>query len=322
MDKQGFRKLLQTRNMDEAQIIASIAIAERFEQYLFNITACAENAWAFSKILIGEGVNTRENYIALARYCLFIKNNAMYVAILELVDGGEVGDNLYSKIGTTFGKEIRDEALAGIGTAPYGTPTPDKPAYMHPVIERLEAKVGQRACEDFLSACLRDLPDEGFLHEREKYHHAGNIDTYLVQRKKAFVAELETYQNQDRLFFAQEITPEVVDFVRSIPDMGGGVRVGNIVYETKIPYMTKKYLTEKDPTMKGYYYCHCPWAREAIKDKKVKLSETFCNCSAGFHKKAFEIIFEQTLKVDVLESILRGDDRCRFAIHLPGAVVT
>jgi predicted hydrocarbon binding protein len=53
----------------------------------------------------------------------------------------------------------------------------------------------------------------------------------------------------------------------------------------------------------------------------VKIKDTFCNCSAGFHKKTFEVIFEKTLKVDVLESILKGDDRCRFAIHLPDEAI-
>jgi hypothetical protein len=321
MDKQGFQKMLQARKLTEAQITASIAIAERFMQYLSDKTFTGENAWDFSNELIKVGNNTRENYLALARYCLFIKNTTMYVAFLELVDGGEVGENLYRKVSEAFGNEIREEVFAGIGVAPYGTPTPEKPAYLHPVIERLESKVGEQACREFLSDCLRDLPDEGFLSEREKYKQAGNMDAYLVQRKQAFVAELEACKNEDRLFFAQEITDEVLDYVRNMPDMGGGVRIGRIIYETKIPYMTKQYLAEKDPILKGFYACHCPWARSAIMNRNVKLMETFCNCSAGFHKKAFDIIFEQSLKVDVLQSILKGDDCCQFAIHLPDEAV-
>ena len=98
--------------------------------------------------------------------------------------------------------------------------------------------------------------------------------------------------------------------------MGGGMRVGNIVYETKIPFLTKKYLAESDPLMKHYYYCHCPWAREAIKSGD-KVAPIFCNCSAGFHKKPWEMALNQKIQVDVLESVLRGDPHCRFVIHLP-----
>jgi predicted hydrocarbon binding protein len=47
----------------------------------------------------------------------------------------------------------------------------------------------------------------------------------------------------------------------------------------------------------------------------------FCQCSAGFHKKPYEIIFGQPVKAEVLESVLKGDDICRFAIYLPDTEV-
>jgi hypothetical protein len=96
-----------------------------------------------------------------------------------------------------------------------------------------------------------------------------------------------------------------------------GVREGTLLYITKIPYNTKQYLAESDPTLKRYYACHCPWAREAIKNGNIRLNAVFCNCSGGFSKKPWEVIFGQTLQVDLLESALKGDYRCRFAVHLP-----
>jgi hypothetical protein len=319
MDKQGFRTFLQSYNLNKEQIKGSIAIAERFEAYVNEPgrTPSVDTAWAFSRLLIEEGNNSDYNFISLIRYCQFIKNNEMFVALLELVDGGEVNENLYRKVGENFGIEIRDEVFKGIGVAPYGTPSPEKPAYMHPVIERLEARVGDEACNEFLSASLRDLPDEYFLPEQEKYRQAGNLDAYLSQRKRAFVTQLEECLREGHLFFAQEITKEVLDFVDSDPEMGGGRREGNIIYETKIPYMAKQYLAETDPTLRRYYACHCPWARDAVKNGNVKLAKIFCQCSGGFHKKPFEVIFERHLKVEVLESVLKGDSRCRFAIYLP-----
>jgi hypothetical protein len=181
----------------------------------------------------------------------------------------------------------------------------------------LQAKVGAQACRDFLSASLRDLPDRYFRGEKQKYQKAQDIAEYLKKRHQSFVERLKECQRQGQLFFVQEITDEVVVFVQEDLEIGGGRREGNIVYETKIPYMTKQYLAESNPTMKRYYACHCPWVREAIRRGDVRLFEDFCSCSGGFHKKPFEVIFGQTLKVDVLESVLKGDERCRFAIHLP-----
>ena len=118
-------------------------------------------------------------------------------------------------------------------------------------------------------------------------HPAGrvcaSVDEYLVKKKQKFMEQMETCQREGRLFFAREVTDEVLEFIRNEPEMGGGARVGNIVYETKIPFLTKKYLAETDPTLKRYYYCHCPWARAAVKSGE-KVAPIFCNCSAGFHK--------------------------------------
>lgn len=320
MDDHGFREFLQKYKLSEDQTSAYVDLAENFDAYL-NVpgrSPNAETAWAFSKEMITNGFNTEANYIALIRYCRFINNNDMLVALLELVDGGEVGANFHRLVGETFGEEIRERVFAGEGVIALGTPTPEKPVYLQPLIGNLKNVVGEKACKDFLSAGLRDLPDEYFLPEREKYERSANMDEFLTQRKADFIAELEKCRREGRLFFAQEITPEVVEFVRSEPEMGGGVRQGNIIYETKIPYMTKQYLAETDPVLKRYYACHCPWAREAIRHKDVHLEEIFCHCSGGFHKKPFEVIFGQKLEVDVLDSVLSGGDRCRFAIHLPG----
>jgi hypothetical protein len=319
VDAQGFRAKLQSLGMEEGEIRAAISLARRFEAYVAAQAAgpSAASAWGFSRTLIEEGRNTRANYVALIHYCRFIGDHEMFVALLELVDGAEVGQNLFNRMADAFGPDLRDEVFSGMGIPPYGTPSPDKPGFLHPIVHRLRERVGEQACNEFLSACMRDLPQKDFLPEREAFRKAGSIDEYLRLRREGFLAQLEECLRQGRPFFAQQITQEVIDFVRSQPEMGGGRREGNVIYETKIPYMTDQYLAETDPVLKRYHACHCPWARDAIKHGGVKLAETFCYCSGGFHKKPWEAIFGQPLRVQVLESALRGDLRCRFAIHLP-----
>jgi hypothetical protein len=80
--------------------------------------------------------------------------------------------------------------------------------------------------------------------------------------------------------------------------------------------MAKKYLHEKDEKKKRYYYCHCPWVREAILSD-LKVSPNFCYCSAAFEKRVWDVIFDQPVKADVVESVLKGDPICKFAIHIP-----
>jgi hypothetical protein len=319
MDNQGFQTMLEGRKVPAEKMTSALELAERFEQYTAQQGGFStETAWAFSRILIAEGQNSEENFITLARYGLYIKNNAVFVAFLEVLDGGEAQENLYKRVAERHGEAFRDEIFAGIDVAPYGLPTPEKPRYMQPVIERLEKALGAEACRALLADSLRDLPD--YARERDIYQACASVDEYLVKKKQQFIEQMETCQREGRLFFAQEVTDEVLEFIRSDAEMGGGVRVGNIVYETKIPFLTRQYLAERDPVLRRYYYCHCPWAREAVK-RGQKVAPIFCNCSAGFHKKPWEGALGQKIQVEVLESVLQGDHRCRFAIHLPETVI-
>ncbi len=319
MDREGYRQLLIARNVCEDKIEASIAMAERFEVYCRSLEAKPDGAaaWNFCRTLIQEKQNTYDNLLALARYGRFIRDNSVYVAILELLDGSEVQSNLYEKVGASFGNSIRDEVFAGIGISPLGRPSPEKPYDIFPVLDRLIEAVGYERVELLLSACLRDLPDDDFLDDREKYIDSAGIDEYLARKHRALVEELKKCQGEGQLFFSQEITHEVVEYVQARPETECGVRVGNTLFVTKIPYNTKEYLVETDPTMKRFYACHCPWVRHAIKNGSLRLNPVFCNCSGGFTKKPWEVIFGQTLRVEVLESALKGDFRCRFAVHLP-----
>jgi hypothetical protein len=124
------------------------------------------------------------------------------------------------------------------------------------------------------------------------------------------------------LYFTQPITDGVIDFVRAHPEINPGVLEGNVLYEAKIPYMTQAFLAETDEHMRRYYYCHCPWVRESLRQGDVSVSPTFCHCSAGFHKKPWEVIFGQPLKADLVETVLNGDPWCKFAIHLPEQAIS
>ena len=92
---------------------------------------------------------------------------------------------------------------------------------------------------------------------------------------------------------------------------------GDMSFDFMIPHMTKEYLAESDEDKKRYYYCHCPWVKESLKDGASQIPATFCNCSAAYHKKSWEVIFERTLEAEIVESVLQGDLWCKIAIHLP-----
>lgn len=318
MDIGSFAIFLQERNLPAEQIDSFSAFADRFEQSFLS-SSCSERASFFidfSEIMMMDGSNTEDNYYALVLYGRFLRDNELFRVALELIDGAEALDNLYKKTAEYLGESRRDELFSGLDLIPLGTPNEQKPAAMLPFLNRLlkaEPGIGLR----ILSSGLRDLNDAFYIQDRKKYVELGDIDGFILYKKQTMLEQLEKIMQEDRLFFNQKITQEVIDFVRDDPEIMQGVRVGNIVYETKIPFSTIEYLGEMDETRKRFHYCHCPWVKASLRDGRSEMPSDFCNCSAAFHKKPWEVLFGQKLKAEVLESVLHGDMRCRFAIHLP-----
>ena len=123
------------------------------------------------------------------------------------------------------------------------------------------------------------------------------------------------------LYYTQPITDDVLAYVRETPTCGGGVREGNEIRVTKIPYQADAYLHETDEQRKRYLYCHCPWARTSLLHPEAAVSARFCQCSAGFEKQSWDAVVDEPVTVDVVRSVLQGDLVCEFRVHLPEAVL-
>jgi len=269
--------------------------------------------------MIDRGENSLENLLAMVRYAKLIGNQAMFLTLFQMLDGYEVMENLHLKLAEMAGEDLRDVIFEDLPLPPLGLSRREKAAYASRIMSRLEEIFENNTCRELLKDSLRNLPDEYYLDAHEDYWKtcAGSIDEYLVLKGKKFLDTLKAYQKKGELFFGQKITDEVIAFVDGNPEIGGGVREGNIIYETKIPYNTKAFLSESDPDKKRYHYCHCPWVKESINNQSLSISPLFCQCSAGFHKRPYEVIYGEPINADVLQNVLNGDPVCRFAIHLP-----
>jgi hypothetical protein len=132
------------------------------------------------------------------------------------------------------------------------------------------------------------------------------------------VAILQKHCDEKRIWFEQEITQEVVDLVKNNPEMQSAVIKDGKLYTTKIPYDGKHMMAETDARKRRYYACHCPFVREAILNDTVKIDPDWCLCSAGFSKFQFESTLGYPLKAKILQSVLLGDEICRFELDLAG----
>ncbi|MFN2115210.1 MAG: hypothetical protein ACK2T6_05810 [Anaerolineae bacterium] len=319
----GFQQFLADNEVPRDQAERAVDLAAEFARFLSDergkpdaTSADREDVDAFSRILIESNRNTRDTYVALIRYAAFVDNREAYVTAVAYLDGYEALGNLHEKLGDRLGDAARDSLFDGADVPPLGLPGRDKARAMSAVVERLE-HLDPEACREVLASGLRDMPDEWYDGEREKYMECGSVDRYLERRREEFVSGLHEHRDSGKWWWGQEVTDEMLDYVQANPEVGGGVREGRIVYESKIPYMAHEHVTAGDEESRRYYFCHCPWARESLRDEALDVPPAFCNCSAAFHKRPWEAVFGRPLRAEVLESVLAGDDRCRFAIYLP-----
>lgn len=326
MREQAFREYLISRGVSIQEIDSQIKIIRKIESDLRQKVPSWSlddlNAVGIQEVfntLMDQGENTVENLQTMARYAKAVKNDLMFVSVFEMLDGYEVMERLHKKVADFAGEDLRDMIFEDLPLPPLGLSRKGKAQYTYRIMHRMETIFEERTCREILRDSLRFLPDEYYQNDKKDYFDKckGDMDQFLRLKRDKFVNTLIDHQSNGELFFGQEITADVIAFVKANPEMGCGVRVGDIVYETKIPYNTKAYLEETNPVVKRYHYCHCPWAKESLRKSTFKVSPIFCQCSAGFHKKRYEIIFDQPILAKVEKSVLAGDLICRMAIHLP-----
>ena len=278
--------------------------------------ATIEDLKSIIKYLMKNRKNSKKTLLALLKYSRFMGNREIEIALLELLDGNDILKKLMLKANKVAGEKKREKIFSKILLPQLGTFSVDKPKMTQKFMENLEAKLTLEECREVLLSGPHAAPKKEYLSERKDFLKSESIDDFLRKRHREYLNELDQLMKNEKLYFTQEIDEDVIDYVRNTPTCQNGVRQGNIIYVTKIPYMAKKYFREKDPKLKRYYYCHCPWVREAIKSD-IKISSNFCYCSAGYEKRPWDVIFNQPVKADVLETVLKGDLVCKFAIHIP-----
>jgi hypothetical protein len=95
------------------------------------------------------------------------------------------------------------------------------------------------------------------------------------------------------------------------------VRHGNIIYMRKNPYNPEGYASAKTPAERRKAYCHCPFVHPYLDELPSRLSPTFCYCGAGWYRRLWEGILGQPVKIEHVETLLRGNDQCMLTITLP-----
>jgi hypothetical protein len=209
------------------------------------------------------------------------------------------------------GEQIRAQFMAGSAGLSARSERKEVVAWTRAAMERLDALVDEPCRQAILLQCACQYPRDDLQGMRTVYAATGDLDRVHHMLQQQF----ETFLRQ-----VLRLGDGQVSDIVSRGWGSAGVKQGHAIIATKIPKSGNlaAYLKETDPQKKRQLYCHCPRIRDVLRAGEA-LSPTYCYCGAGFYQSIWEEILQERVQVEVLASVLAGDDVCRFAIHLPEA---
>jgi effector-binding domain-containing protein len=186
-----------------------------------------------------------------------------------------------------FGTNARQKIMQGIESITPSSSFEDYLSWIQSAIHRLDALTDDEdnKCRA-VSRCAHVFPQERIDHLRGIYER-GEVDDVL---KKMYT---------DKFWYEKP------------------VRRGNVLYMRKNPYNPEGYANAATPAERRKAYCHCPFVHPYLDETPSRLSPTFCYCGAGWYRRLWEGILGQLVKIEHVETLLKGNDQCTLAITLP-----
>jgi hypothetical protein len=192
-------------------------------------------------------------------------------------------DNRFSKhLRKVLGEDIHHRVLTCYDGVTYQSTLDERFNAIKCAMDILDEVATEDEKYEVLSKCAHVFPPELIAAMRDVYVQTNNVDAVLDAMKKA----------------------------GNYPSF---TRKGNVLYSSKEPYNRVAYDKAKTRKEKMQAYCFCPTIRHNLDD----MSSTFCYCGSGWARRLWEGILDNPVKVEIIESLTKGDDRCSFAVHLP-----
>ncbi len=318
----GFKEFLKKYKTDDKTTDKCIGIIHDPPSYLDQYNETGEKypldvIRKFTSDHIAGKDDAFSRIVAVVRFFSYADQKEIVTYFLTMTGTIGVLENIQKRAVEIAGKKTADKVFSKLDVPPLGSPYEVYPPVVEKMMGKLTGAVNEKTACKILAGNNHGLTAEGKANEKKRFNELKDIDAYLIDYHDRKVKELQHHMEENKIWFESKITPEIVEYVRNNPEVLGGVRIGNEIFVTKFPYDPENFLKETDPVKKRFHACHCPFARSSIIDGSANIDSKWCNCSGGFNKHLFDILFETDTEVRVVESVLAGDDRCRFAIKIP-----
>lgn len=208
------------------------------------------------------------------------------------------------------GDEIRDKIMEGSEELSDASSIEEIASWTNKAMKNLTSLLEHDAQVEIMTRCACHYPKSELVDIKAAYQKTKDIKVAHNMLQQKFESLL-----RDTL----KIDNELINTILNNGMGSAGVLDGNKIIATKIPKSgyIKQYFQATNPDEKRALYCHCPRVRDVINMPIENIPEIYCYCGAGFYKDIWEQILQKPVKVEVLTSVMKGDDVCKIAIHLP-----
>jgi hypothetical protein len=194
--------------------------------------------------------------------------------------------------GRVLGTEAARDVMRGSAALSLESTLDERFCWVKGAIERLESVAAEQQRYDSVSSCAHVFPDRQVEKLRLAYEGARASGAGPLQAVDA-----------------------VLDFMATDPCWGERPRrEGLVIYSSKKPRDPRAFAAATSAAEKRKAACFCPITRHHL-DQGMPI--TFCYCGSGWYRRQWEGALGKPVRIDIVESLLKGDDRCTFAIHLP-----
>lgn len=322
-----FRQRCSQRGLDEAATESAVDVIRGLEASLAGDGSSSSREPlaeaglpaidAYAASLAERGKADAASVMALARYFNVIGRDDVSVRFLAYLLPIGVLPSMADRLKAIEGEELASRVLTGLAFPPEGSPPEAYPKATEAFVVALERELGRERAGRVLCCNVHGIPASAYEGELAVLERLGSIDLWLADYHRRLVETLERHAADGTLWYEQRITPAVVDFVRSDPEIQSGVRQGDTIFVKKIPYDPDRFIRSNDALERRRLACHCPLAASSITESGAGVPPAWCACSAGYEKFKFDVAFGEETEARVVSSVLAGDPRCRFAVKIP-----
>lgn len=198
-------------------------------------------------------------------------------------------DIFLSNLERVLGASAEEEITEGLSGVDLEATKEERCQWLKSVLARLDEVADDEQKYEVLSPCADPFSDERIQELRNLYERTGDVDKVL----EAMRSDKERWFEQPK-------------------------REGNVILVGKNPVDPDNYEKAETEGERRMHYCHCPLVREKLDEG---ISPSHCYCGTGWYRQQWEGILGRPVRIEILKSVLQGDDSCRFAIHLPPDLV-